>query len=754
CTGIASIYSLDEVVDVCETNDLQGIAIDETRFDLASFEIMRVHSRTWFAIDKNGITSQQGCTQRVFVMRPKTATVVLPQEVEIDCTEDVAGIEQLSSPRFTVNNRIFNNGTGSDGPRAYNTDRDNSTPAIPAATKPYFLSAGVNSCQYAASYHEDPVIDVCTGSTKQIRHWSVIDWCDGQQVYSDFAQLIKVTDNTAPTIISENGFPLFVDNVGVLREDRATAGTPAYSINLGLQLFDCDAEGNLPDFSLTDDCSEVEFTRVSIERVVDENTHTAGEIFINNFLSTQPVNGELTSLNLPSGQYIVTYFFTDDCGNANEVRVPMFFEDNRVPQPICNDEIVVTLVPTGTEGDQRARIYPAQISNTSRDACFPLIYQVRKGDGSNQAWGDFVEFNCSDVTTSDEDATLRVELRVTEDRNNNFRIDAGELSNTCWTYVRIEDKTTPLIAVEDKDFICDDPEISQLQLQAGNYTPNADNTDALFPTILGGCSSAGIVIQLIETDLQAYDPICRIGTFTRRFRAVRNIHGNEIASPDVLQTVSVFYNADWTMKFPTDILLVCGDETESNLDVIPEPLKVEDIITNRGCDSWGMEVEDEIFDIVGQDGDGACFKIVRTYKFINWCTWDPTNSEVAVVPRPIDFFVNPLLAVTLDYQSDPVLDICALQNNVDDRFERENDPYDLKIGNDGDSVVEFDDNSGLYETDADWIYLDENIGGIFGGSNTTSDINNAGDCIDNNFNALVDSAVDVDNSTPANALID
>ncbi|MFK7937098.1 MAG: cohesin domain-containing protein, partial [Saprospiraceae bacterium] len=331
-------------------------------------------------------------------------------------------------------------------------------------------------------------------------------------------------------------------------------------------------------------------------------------------------------------------------------------------------------------------------------------------------------------------------LRVTEDRNGNGRIDDGELSNICWTYIRIEDKTPPIIGAPNGDFLCDDPALNDLQLNTGSYEAGGEGTDDLFPSILGGCSGEGITIQLLEVDTRNYDPVCKVGSFTRTFRAVRTVHDNQISGNTIEQTIRVFFNSDWTMTFPADVLVVCDDSADSNLDNVPAPLRVEDIITNRGCDQWGMETNDEIFDIIGQDGDGACFKVVRTYKFINWCTWDPTNTEEGVVPRPLDFFTNASSRVTLDYQSDPVLNICFLQNNIDDRFERNNDPYNLTRFNNFNGEVDLVP----AEIDADFIYFDEDDA-------QGNDAFFGGDCITEGYNAFFNGTID--DSWRANAAI-
>ncbi|MFK7933488.1 MAG: SdrD B-like domain-containing protein, partial [Saprospiraceae bacterium] len=734
CTGIETVLYEDEEIDVCELADLSNLPIDATQYDVTAFEVTRVYKRTWFAIDLQGMRSTQGCSQYVFGLRPKVATIELREEVAIDCSADPALVDLLAAPYFSVQDRIVNNGTGSNGPTAFDRDNNNATSAISAAEKVYYLTPGEHTCKYATTYHEDPQIEVCSGGYKQIRHWSVVDWCDGGRVYDEFTQLVKVEDTTTPTLVlagTETAFP---------------APVTAEEIALGIdtifntQLFDCQVDSRLPLMSISDDCSTPTIDRITIERTVQDG-HNEEQVFINNFAGANgvPANGgDLATLNLPAGIYTVTYFYSDDCGNADTRSFTFQTVSERAPQAICNDQINVTLVPTGNEGDQRARVYAEDLDDTSSDACFDLIYHVRKGDGTDQPWTEYVEYDCSDIENTD----LKLELRVTADANRNGVADENEQFSVCWGLVNIEDKTPPLLAIDNAELDCADNRLVQLVLATGDYTA-ADN-DGFFPTVVGGCTADGVTLQLTDVDLRAYDPTCKIGRITRTFTAYRISDDNRTYGNEVTQNITVTFRSDWTMTFPADVMVVCDPAADSNLDNVPDPVRIEDILTNRGCDQWGMETNDEIFDIVGQDGDGACFKVIRTYKFINWCTWDPTNTEEGVVPRPLDFFTDASLRVTLDYQSDSVLDICTLQNNIDDRFERANDPYDLQfLGRD------FNPNTTLFadERDADFVYFDEDD--VQGG-----DAFFTGDCITDGFNAVFGTSIDRANNTPANELID
>jgi hypothetical protein len=79
------------------------------------------------------------------------------------------------------------------------------------------------------------------------------------------------------------------------------------------------------------------------------------------------------------------------------------------------------------------------------------------------------------------------------------------------------------------------------------------------------------------------------------------------------------------MKFPYDVLL---SECIDNI-TLPPAATIDEILTNNGCDDWGLNVTETQFRGTCEDA-----LIVREYHFINFCTWNPSNTEIAIVERP------------------------------------------------------------------------------------------------------------------------
>lgn len=135
------------------------------------------------------------------------------------------------------------------------------------------------------------------------------------------------------------------------------------------------------------------------------------------------------------------------------------------------------------------------------------------------------------------------------------------------------------------------------------------------------------------------------------------------------------FHSNWKMTFPTDVVVNCGNE-----EAIPPPLIKQQIVNNNGDDFWAMEVKADTFDISGVDGNGACYKIIRNYIFINWDTWNINNTELGIVNRPNDLILSNADRVILRHKSTD-LDI-NLFGDEDDT-----DPYDEQIGADDDGAL-------------------------------------------------------------------
>lgn len=205
-----------------------------------------------------------------------------------------------------------------------------------------------DECEMIAVSYTDQVFaapgtDACF---KVIREWEVINWCayntsTSQGVvatspntdynvtgsdYITYTQTIEVKDNVAPTV-STSDFITQVDAnacyASVVALDGITVDGGCSNDNYNISLNDGD-------------------------------------------LATYGFNGSY--LDVPAGEYTVTYTVIDPCGNAATI-VRLVVVEEKAPNAYCTDELVIDLSPMN--GDGMATVNAADFNFASSDNCTP-----------------------------------------------------------------------------------------------------------------------------------------------------------------------------------------------------------------------------------------------------------------------------------------------------------------------------------------------------------------------------------------------
>ena len=106
---------------------------------------------------------------------------------------------------------------------------------------------------------------------------------------------------------------------------------------------------------------------------------------------------------------------------------------------------------------------------------------------------------------------------------------------------------------------------------------------------------------------------CGVGKLTRTW-TVTDKCGN---TSSCYQTVTIKPRSDFEVKFPADIVVNCDDSVsldpdKTNPDLYPQ-------IKDDDCELIGITYSDQVIDIF-EDG---CYKILRTWKVIDWCVFVP-----------------------------------------------------------------------------------------------------------------------------------
>jgi hypothetical protein len=117
--------------------------------------------------------------------------------------------------------------------------------------------------------------------------------------------------------------------------------------------------------------------------------------------------------------------------------------------------------------------------------------------------------------------------------------------------------------------------------------------------------------SLDSADVSYFDK-CGNGWIKRTWNA-KDKCGNKVT---VDQKITTKHRSDFEVEFPADKILTCGSKESTSPDVIGRPIVMDD-----ECELVGVNYEDQQFDIVPD----ACFKIVRTWRLVDWCKYDPNE---------------------------------------------------------------------------------------------------------------------------------
>jgi hypothetical protein len=602
CTQAIGTVPAPAALDNCDSNPMVTL-IDQVLLDDDACDDNTVtYSQTYIAVDNQGNTSET-CERIISVVRPDADQVNFPDDLVWSC-EQYAAHPYIINP-ININPNISNNfgstfgtsyslfpGTAAWDLTGIPVNSTSLTQIIGATGLP--TGSGIPTeidgiyCQYGYA-SADVVVETCgfAASTdspvfKIVRTWTVLNWCDATIVTSnnqgeDNIQIIKVIDQVAPVTSGAN---IIVN-----------ANIP------GAHPEACKGQGPIALGTATDNCTGV----------VEINGFVYSDIALNSAVANIGDNG-LINPALPVGNYFVVWTAEDACGNVGQsTTYTLEIADQTAPVAVCDE---ITQVALSSDG--LAVIYAETFDDGSYDNCCLDRFEVRRmtdncgvlgnttfdNDGdlndspSDPDNGEFVTFCCSDITNSPVMVVFRA-----YDCNNNF--------NECMIEVLVEDKLAPVVvcpanATLTCDEFADNLEVALLACDGDNACESIAMTAGGYGdvTAFDNCSVETTPTVVFTTDQ------CGVGSVVRSFSGV-DPSGN--ASNVCTQVITITQVSDWCVEFPEDINGVCNEADPSF--GTPE-------IFFETCELIAISFEDQVFDVVAD----ACFKIVRQWTVINWCT--------------------------------------------------------------------------------------------------------------------------------------
>ena len=424
-------------------------------------------------------------------------------------------------------------------------------------------------------YFQDHQIPLCGGGFKILRDWTVMDNCTGNTI--EETQLIEIEDQSTPTIHCP--------------ADITVAGG-----------FDCGAVVELPDPIIGSGCSGSPNYTVSVNGgIISE------------------VNGRFIVSGLDVGTYTVTYTVENPCGGhptSCQIHLTVTSGGGNGPIAICDQNTVVALGINGT-----AKIFGATFNDGSYSDCGDVVdIQVRRmhpgdcppGVADDTEFRDFVEFCCADIANNPNTIVLRV-------------TDSNGQTNECMVHVTVQNKLPPsLHCPPDISIDCDYPlDINDLSDFGTVVSDPADRKpiyvyNSHYPNGFVGYDgfASGSCGHITITEHVDDFTDCGGGYILRTFKVTGQ--GGVIASCE--QKIFIKRDKPFScsqINWPDDVEINSCHSVMTDPDNTGRPS-----FNNVGCGSiLATNYSDEVFSVV----NGFCYKILRTWKVLDWCGTNGTH---------------------------------------------------------------------------------------------------------------------------------
>ncbi|HEX5625643.1 MAG TPA: hypothetical protein VFX48_06495 [Saprospiraceae bacterium] len=319
------------------------------------------------------------------------------------------------------------------------------------------------------------------------------------------------------------------------------------------------------------------------------------------------------SMYFRPGIFKVVFTVTDDCRMSGRDSMYVTVYDAELPNAICRPQQTINLPGSGF-----ADIPAIVFDGGSSDYCGQVYFKIKRRflpagyschHPSNPAYGydDELRFCCEDV----DSPSIQVILRVYDLFPGNGvvpdSLHRGHFAQ-CTTSVIVRDKIGP-------DLVCP----YDLTVSCG---ADLDSIwDQMDPIIQDNCG-----IRDVDTSIQYRIDACGSGTAVRTFTAT-DLHGQ---SASCQQTITVYRVRSFDGLDPNQLhwpdhatIYACRIDTDTLDAGIPE-------ISEDACANVQVSHQDERYAF---SRGGVCVKILRNWKVIDWCRYNPMFSPDPRVPQ-------------------------------------------------------------------------------------------------------------------------
>ncbi len=358
----------------------------------------------------------------------------------------------------------------------------------------------------------------------------------------------------------------------------------------------CRGAVDLPDAFLSDNCSAL----TEFQAFWTDNGQTEmklGSIMLQTDSTGTDTLGVLGVVSdFPMGTTTMLYTAEDACGNFGECSFRLTLTNFTPPTAICDALHTVTLPDIGF-----MRFPAALLDNGSSDDCSPVAFKARF-DAVNTChtqgmFSDSLRLCCRNLGD-----TLAGVLRVYD-----VAVPPGSVSNS-FGAGHFTDCNFKIVVTGPNVPFCTAP--ANITLSCEDFNP-----------MLG--AYGGIVTQSCAVDsvsifnnMSLFDTLCARGTISRVFRVFDA--GGQMNQ--CTQKIVVNYEQDYFIRFPDDVFVTF---------CTPGNAYGQPVFFGKDCEQLTATYQDQMFTMVPD----ACFRIERTWKIVNLCTYD-SLAPLITIPNP------------------------------------------------------------------------------------------------------------------------
>ncbi len=459
------------------------------------------------------------------------------------------------------------------------------------------------SCPNLQVNYVDVEFELCGNGKKYLRTWTVFDWCSG--IFERDIQVIKIEDLSPPVI---------------------QCGLTLFSVEIASEL--CETDFVVPhpndETIVIAECSDWSYkiSYSTVEALPDGTCPTdfQGEFFTDNVVFNNDgtldsdgytKDGTFTVTNLPKGCAWIKYTIKDECGRTVFCTKDVQIIDASKPTPACEGYTVISL-----DNEGWAKLNAETLDDGSWDNCGPIAkYEVRRVDGfcddaTDLTFGPDIHFCCTDIMNN----PIKVELGV-YDQAGNF--------NFCTVYVTVYDAIAPTLTCPANLTLTCIQDATDLTL-TGQPTYN-DLCGNTYPTSY--------------EDVVSYNE-CGLGSITRTW-SLNETNDTTVICTQIITVINNNTLSTGDVRFPNNLTISACSADEAT----PELLNSITTVNASGCSNIAISYTDEIL----SNHPTYCLQILRTWKVIDWCTFDSGNP----------MFIEKVQTININNNVAPTFATCA-----------------------------------------------------------------------------------------------